>query len=91
MGLTTIGRVGESGIYIGRGSKFGNPYRIGKDGTREEVIEKFRVYFYKRLNADPVFLQDVADLQGCHLLCYCKPEACHGDVIAEYLNKGRKA
>ena len=31
-------------IYIGRGSPYGNPFVIGKDVTREEVIEKFRLF-----------------------------------------------
>ncbi len=73
-------------IYIGRPSLFGNPYRIGPDGSREDVIQKYREYFYHRLETDPVFKRDVLNLRGKRLGCYCKPQACHGDVIAEYLN-----
>jgi hypothetical protein len=72
-------------VFIGRPSKYGNPFKIGRDGTREQVIELYRKYFYKRLEFDPEFKKDVLKLQGKTLGCYCKPEACHGDVILEYL------
>lgn len=64
-------------VYIGRGSPWGNPYRIGEDGSREEVIAKFKLHVLPRLNLEP--------LRGRHLLCYCAPAACHGDVILEAL------
>jgi len=71
-------------VYIGRGSKWGNPYAIGFDGDREEVIRKFKYDFERD------FLkfskEDVLALKGKTLGCHCKPAACHGDVIAEYLN-----
>jgi hypothetical protein len=71
-------------VYIGRGSAFGNPYIIGKDGTREEVIEKYRLWFAKKLN-NHRFARAVQELRGKRLGCFCKPAACHGDVIVEYL------
>lgn len=72
--------------YIGRGSIFGNPFKIGEDGTREEVIEKYRVWFYDRLSWDAYFKHRVESLRGCILGCFCKPQACHGDIIKEYLD-----
>jgi hypothetical protein len=71
-------------VYIGRGSLFGNPFVLGKDGTREEVIEKYRTYFYKRLE-DPAFKNAVLHLKGMKLGCFCKPRECHGTIILEYL------
>jgi len=73
-------------VYIGRGSKFGNPYIIGKDGTREEVIEKYRDWFNKKIKK-PRFRKEVLKLRGKKLGCYCAPKACHGDVIIEWLNE----
>lgn len=71
-------------IYIGRGSKWGNPYAIGFDGDRDEVIRKFKYDFERE------FLKfskkDILELKGKTLGCHCKPAACHGDVLAEYLN-----
>lgn len=64
-------------VFIGRPSKWGNPYKIGRDGTRDEVVEKYRDY----IMASP--LRDhVAELRGKRLGCYCHPATCHGDVLA---------
>jgi len=71
-------------VYIGRAvprlglpqSKWANPFRIGRDGTREECIEKYRAYLLGRSD----LLEDLEELRGKVLGCWCKPEACHGDV-----------
>jgi hypothetical protein len=78
-------------VYIGRSKKpsdgyFGNPYKIGKDGDRETVLKKYKHYFAERLSFDKEFKSRVEALRGKILGCFCKPEACHGDIIAEYLN-----
>jgi hypothetical protein len=75
-------------VYIGRGSDFGNPYVIGVDGDRDEVIKKYREYFYKRIDEDPSFKLRVEELRGKTLACFCKPKSCHGDVIIDYLSDG---
>lgn len=72
-------------VYIGRGSPFGNPFIIGRDGNRAEVIRKYRDYFYKRIE-DSEFRDRVLSLKGKVLGCFCKPLPCHGDVIVEFLN-----
>jgi hypothetical protein len=72
-------------VYIGRPSIFGNPFSIGKDGNRKEVIAKFGVYFFKRIMTDENFYHSVSELKGKILGCWCKPEDCHGDIIATYL------
>lgn len=79
----------KADVYIGRGSLFGNQFVIGKHGNREQVIAKYRAQFYTRLSNDEAFKQQVLQLRGKSLGCYCKPKACHGDVIAEHLNGGR--
>ena len=73
-------------VNIGRPSIYGNPYKIGKDGTRKDVVEKFRQYFYKRITWDDEYLNSILLLKGKRLGCFCKPNDCHGDVICEYLN-----
>lgn len=75
-------------VYCGRGSIFGNPFKIGRDGTREEVIEKFKDYFFKKLTTDSNFRKEVHKLKGKILVCFCKPLPCHADIIEKYLNKG---
>ena len=68
-------------IYIGRPSKWGNPFQIGKDGTREEVIEKFRHWTLTQ----PNLLKDLHEIKGKTLGCWCKPKSCHGDVLVELI------
>lgn len=71
-------------VYIGRGSKWGNPYAIGFDGDRAEVIRKFKYDFERGFFK--FGKEEILELKGKTLGCHCKPAACHGDVLAEYLN-----
>jgi hypothetical protein len=76
-------------VYIGRGTPWGNPFPIGKGGvgdTREDVIRKYKEYFEQELVSDPEKQKALLSLRGYRLACHCKPLACHGDVIANYLN-----
>lgn len=73
---------------IDRETKFGNPFRLEEDGgkyTREESIEAYREWFVEKIRTDQEFRQAVEDLRGQTLGCWCKPKACHGDVILAYL------
>ena len=71
-------------IYIGRPGKWGNPFTIGQDGTREEVIQKYIDWLEDR----PDLLNDIDELRGKTLGCWCSPNACHGDVLSELANRG---
>lgn len=78
-------------VYIGRSKRpsdgvFGNPFEIGKDGDRETVLKRFRHYFYERLKFDREFKKQVEALRGKILGCFCVPEQCHGEIIAEYID-----
>lgn len=80
-------------VYIGRGSPFGNPYthvdsRLAKYRvkTREEAIAKYREWFASQIQ-DEAFEEQVLALRGKRLGCYCKPLACHGDIIVEWLEQ----
>lgn len=70
-------------VYIGRPSKWGNPYTIGKDGNRNEVIAKYRTYLLGR----PDLLRDLPTLRNKRLGCWCSPKPCHGNVLMEMANK----
>ena len=70
--------------YIGRGSKWGNPFVIGKDGDRNEVIKTFAIYAQRRLMQEPDWL---TPLKGKDLKCFCAPQACHGDVLIEMIGE----
>ena len=74
---------GLTGIYVGRPSKWGNPFVIGRDGDRDEVIRKFE----KRLCDDPDMMEEaITELRGHNLICFCFPRACHADVLLRYAN-----
>tara|TARA_Y100000310_G_C20629334_1_gene787715 strand:- start:1058 stop:1327 length:270 start_codon:yes stop_codon:yes gene_type:complete len=68
-------------VYIGRGSMWGNPFKIGRDGDRAGVIEKYRDYAKK----NDRLLKHLEELRDKTLMCFCKPHACHGDVLIEML------
>ena len=78
-------------VYIGRPSKWGNPYSH-KPGTlakfrvatRAEAVAAYRTWITK--GAGKHLLNDLRELSGKTLGCWCKPEACHGDVLYELAN-----
>jgi len=72
-------------VYIGRPSKWGNPFVIGQDGTRREVIEKYRSWILNQ----PELMESLQELKGKTLGCWCDPSPCHGEVLIELANKFR--
>jgi hypothetical protein len=92
-------RAKEPGEYVGRrargraGSPLGNPFRIGTDGSRDECIAHYRSWLAQRIRErDRSVLAELARLhalasrdEGVTLLCFCRPEPCHADVIRETL------
>lgn len=79
----------EFDVYVGRGSKWGNPYSH-KEGTlaehvvgsRREAIEKFEEYLLS--NED--LMSSLHELKGKTLGCWCKPKSCHGEILLKYAN-----
>ncbi len=71
----TSGNAGA--VYIGRGSIWGNPFRIGPDGDRAIVIAKYERWLRSRHH----LLRALDDLRGRDLVCYCAPLPCHGDLL----------
>ena len=70
-------------IRIDRRTRWGNPFVIGKDGTREEVIEKYRDHLWSQIRTGKLSLDDLAGLHGKDLACHCAPQPCHGDVLSK--------
>ena len=82
--MTTVTHISKPhDIYIGRPSKWGNPFIIGRDGTRKEVIKKYE----KWLINNPRLFRQLPELKNKILGCYCSPKACHGDILAKYVNE----
>lgn len=75
-------RSADFDVFIGRPSKWGNPFVIGRDGTRTQVIERYREW----IAGQPELLAALPELRGKVLGCFCAPAACHGDVLAEPAN-----
>ena len=69
----------KDAVYCGRGSLYGNPFVIGKDGDRDEVCDKFEREVLPTL--------DVTALRGKDLVCFCKPQRCHCDAILRKANE----
>ena len=70
-------RLSENQVYVGRPSKWGNPFSIGKDGNREEVIKKYEEWIVNQ----PMLLESLYELKGKDLVCWCWPESCHAEVL----------
>ncbi len=79
---------GERSMFVGRPSHLGNPYHIGVDGTREEVIEKYRQWLRTALLVGGPAKRMYGMLgEADVLLCYCAAAPCHADVLVEFLNE----
>jgi hypothetical protein len=70
-------------IFIGRPSKWGNPFKIDEPYTRSEAIRLHAEW----ITTQGVLLSQLDKLRGKTLGCYCKPEACHGDILLRMANK----
>lgn len=88
MEITTVVNISNSDydVYIGRPSKWGNPFVIGKDGSRQAVLSKYREYL---LNNSQL-MKDIMQLDGKILGCHCKPAACHGDILIEIIEQNHR-
>lgn len=71
-------------VRVDRRSDWGNPFVMGDDGDRSAVIEAFQDHY---LPYKPSLLARVPGLRGKVLACWCAPEPCHGDVLAEMANE----
>ena len=73
-------------IYVGRPTKWGNPFIVGKDGNRIDVVEKFR----KWICDQPNLINELDELKGRNLACWCVPLACHADILLDLANPKKK-
>ena len=74
----------EEGVYIGRPSKWGNPYAMSKDVSRDAVCDMFEKY----VEQEPLLKQAIKDeLKGKNLICFCSPHRCHGDTLLRIANE----
>jgi len=72
-------------IYIGRPSKWGNPFVVGRDGARGECIELYELW----VRENEALMAALGELHGKVLGCWCAPRTCHGDVLVRLANASR--
>jgi hypothetical protein len=68
-------------VYIGRPSKWGNPFAMRSELDRERVIEQYE----EHLMNSPHLINQISELKGKDLVCWCSPKACHGDVLKKII------
>lgn len=71
---------------VDRTTLYGNPHKMARESERISVVYKYFYYFYEKLQTDTLFLENVLKLKSKALACHCHPKACHGHVIAHFLN-----
>ncbi|MCX5214429.1 DUF4326 domain-containing protein [Kitasatospora sp. NBC_00240] len=79
-----VGRAMHRGGWHLAGSPFSSPFRPGRDGTRAEVVARYRAWLLEQ----PELLAKVPELRGHRLGCWCVPELCHAQVLAELADAG---
>ena len=74
--------VANGAVLIDRRTRWGNPFVIGRDGTRPQVIARYRAALWRRIRAGEIPLAELAALASKRLACHCHPKPCHGLVLA---------
>ena len=74
--------VADGAVRIDRRAVWGNPFVMGRAGTRAQVIARYRADLWRRIRAGEIALEAVAALNGRDLACHCAPLPCHGEVLA---------
>lgn len=73
----------EFDVLITRPGKWGNPFVIGRDGDRDQVIALYEAWLTDDDDDLAAMLRSsLHELKGLRLGCVCKPRPCHGDVLA---------
>lgn len=69
-------------VHVGRGTKWGNPFHIGRDGTRQEVVAQYARWILRQ----PHLMTALHELTGKDLVCFCAPRTCHAYVLLVLAN-----
>lgn len=78
------GRVPANAVYIGRPSRWGNPFHLNRDGTRDEVVAMYEDWLKIQIATGRISQTDLASLHGKDLVCFCAPRKCHGHILEKY-------
>ena len=75
-------KIQRGDIYVGRPSRWGNPFKVTSTRTREEAIDLYREWIAER----PERIEQLRRLNPKRLVCWCAPKPCHADVLVELLD-----
>lgn len=85
--------IGRRGVVFINGTRFPaqdsvwcNPFKIGKDGDRDQVLELYENYIKDKLIGNFELVDDLLNLNNKNLGCWCSPEPCHGDILIKLIN-----
>lgn len=73
-------------VYIGRGSRWGNPFIVRSEKGRKKAIQDYKKYIIEKINRGEITHDHLVALKGKRLGCFCRPLPCHGEVIADIVN-----
>ena len=77
-------QIPEGAVYVGRPTKWGNPFQMKGEEDRDTVVDQYHMHFMMgQLRAKP---KDLHELKGKDLVCWCAPLRCHADVLLEIAN-----
>jgi Schitoviridae RNA polymerase len=79
-------RFEEHDVSIMRPTKWGNPFVVGKHGSREQVIRMYETH----VRNSPKLMEALSELRGKRLGCCCRPKPCHGDVLLKLISELEK-
>ena len=79
--IRKLGLFKKYDVLVDRTTQWGNPYVLGKDGTRSEVIAKHKRMLWDEIKSGDLELEEIAALDRKVLACWCAPLACHGDTL----------
>ncbi len=90
---------GLGGVYVGRPTPLGNPFRLESEEQREEVVARYATWLEGELRqGNREITRTLEELYRrlkhrgtLTLLCFCAPKRCHAEVIAEHLKRRAEA
>ena len=77
-----LSRERDNTVLIDRRTKWGNPFKLGVDGDPDRVIALYRADLWRRIRSGEIAIEELAELDGKWLACWCDPLPCHGHVLA---------
>lgn len=73
----------KDAVYIDRPSKYANPFIVGRDGNRTDVVDKYHDWIKTQ---EKLLEEAKKELRGKNLHCFCAPNPCHGDILLKIVN-----